>query len=104
MNINKIRPTKNRLVVEKLAEEEYKTAGGIIIPDVSLSKFDGGAVVQEDPEKPTFRAKVLSVGPDAKLEPGHIILLMKYAGTVIDEQFDKYLLIREDDVVAFIED
>ena len=89
----KIKPLADRVVIEAQAAETI-TAGGIIIPDTA----------QEKPQK----GKVMAVGTgtkdeEMKLKVGDMVLYGKYAGTEITLDKDKYLIMRQSDVLAIIE-
>ncbi len=89
----KIKPLADRVVIEAQAAETV-TAGGIIIPDTA----------QEKPQK----GKVMAVGTgtkdeEMKLKVGDMVLYGKYAGTEITLDKDKYLIMRQSDVLAIIE-
>ncbi len=88
-----IKPLSDRVLIEPTAAEEV-TMGGIIIPDSAK-------------EKP-LRGKVLAVGNGTKdeemvLKPGDEVLYGKYAGTEIEVEGIKYLMMRQSDVLAVIE-
>lgn len=88
-----IRPLADRVLIEPTAAEEV-TMGGIIIPDSAK-------------EKP-LKGKVLAVGTGTKDEPmtlkaGDNVLYGKYAGTEIEFEGQKYLMMRQSDVLAVIE-
>lgn len=88
-----IRPLADRVLIEPTAAEEV-TMGGIIIPDSAK-------------EKP-LKGKVLAVGNGTKDEPmqlkaGDIVLYGKYAGTEIEFEGVKYLMMRQNDVLAVID-
>lgn len=88
-----IRPLADRVLIEPTAAEEV-TMGGIIIPDSAK-------------EKP-LKGKVLAVGNGTKDEPmqlkaGDIVLYGKYAGTEIEFEGVKYLMMRQNDVLAIID-
>lgn len=85
-----IQPLSDRVLIEPTAAEEV-TASGIIIPDSAK-------------EKP-LRGKVLSVGQGTKdeemiLKPGDEVLFGKYAGSEIELEGKKYLMMRQSDVLA----
>ncbi len=87
-----IKPMADRVLIEPSAAEEV-TLGGIIIPDSAK-------------EKP-LRGKVLAVGNGTKDEPmelkaGDEVLYGKYAGTEIELEGVKYLMMRQQDVLAVI--
>ncbi len=87
-----IKPLADRVLIEPTAAEET-TLGGIIIPDSAK-------------EKP-LRGTVLAVGQGTKDDPmilkdGDKVLYGKYAGTEIELEGTKYLMMRQSDVLAII--
>lgn len=85
-----IQPLSDRVLIEPTAAEEV-TASGIIIPDSAK-------------EKP-LRGTVLAVGNGTKdeemiLKAGDSVLYGKYAGTEIEIDGKKYLMMRQSDVLA----
>jgi chaperonin GroES len=94
-----IKPLGDRLVVERI-EQEDKTVGGIIIPDSA----------KEKPKK----GKVLAVGPGAKdengkripvdVQAGDIVLFTQWAGNEIKMDGKEYLVLKETDVIGIIEE
>lgn len=94
----KIRPLQDRVIVQRVEEEE-KTKGGIIIPDTAKEKPQEGKVIAVGKGK---------VGDDGKVTPldvkaGDRILFGKYAGTEIKLEGEEYLIMREDDILGVIE-
>ena len=95
----KVRPLYDRVLVQRL-EQEAKSAGGIIIPDTAK-------------EKP-LEGKVISVGNGKRLKNGDLrpvavgagdrILFGKYAGTDIKIDGDDFLILKEEDILARLED
>lgn len=87
-----IKPLADRVVIEPAAAET-KTVGGIIIPDSAK-------------EKP-LRGTVVAVGQGTKdekmeLKQGDIVLFGKYAGTELELDGEKYLIMRQSDVLAIL--
>lgn len=87
-----IRPLADRVLIEP-AEAETKTASGIIIPDTAK-------------EKP-LKGRVLAVGGGTKdeemvLKAGDTVLYGKYAGTEVELDGKKFLIMRQNDVLAVI--
>ena len=86
-----IKPLADRvLVVPAPAEEKV---GGIIIPDTAK-------------EKPQ-RGKVVAVGQGPKdevmvLKENDVVLYGKYAGTELEYEGEKYLIMRQSDVLAVV--
>ncbi len=95
----KVRPLADRLVVKRIEEEE-KTKGGIIIPDAAKEKPQEGRVAA------VGDGKVLDNGQKSPLtvKVGDKILFGKYSGTEIKIDGEEHLILREDDVLAIIED
>jgi chaperonin GroES len=94
----KIRPLGDRLLVQRIEEEE-KSAGGIIIPDSAKEKPQEGKVVAAG------KGKMLDDGKMVPLEvkAGDRILFGKYAGTDVKIEGEEHLIMREDDVLGIIE-
>ena len=87
-----IQPLSDRVLIAPAPAEE-KIIGGIIIPDTAK-------------EKP-LQGKVVAVGEGKKDEPmvlkaGDTVLYGKYAGTEIEYEGEKYLVMRQSDVVAIL--
>ncbi len=95
----KVKPLQDRLVVKRIEEEE-KTKGGIIIPDAAKEKPQEGRVIA------VGDGKVLENGQKSPLtvKVGDKILFGKYSGTEIKIDGEEHLILREDDVLAVIED
>ncbi len=95
----KIRPLQDRILVKQLEEEE-KTAGGIIIPDTAKEKPQQGKVVA------VGKGKILEDGSVRPLDikVGDRIIFEKYAGTTVKIGGEEYMIMREDDVLAVIEE
>ncbi len=89
-----IKPLADRVLIAPLPAEEV-TMAGIIIPDSAK-------------EKP-LKGTVLAVGNGTKdeemvLKEGDKVLYGKYAGTEIENGGEKYLIMRQSDVLAVIAD
>ena len=87
-----IKPLADRVLVKPSAAEE-KTVSGIIIPDSAK-------------EKP-LKGEVIAVGNGTKdeemiLKKGDVVLYGKYAGTEIELESDKFLIMRQSDILGII--
>jgi chaperonin GroES len=93
----KLRPLQDRILVQRVEEEE-KTKGGIIIPDTAKEKPAEGKVVA------VGKGKVDDTGKPIPMEvkKGDRILFGKYSGTEIKIEGVEYLIMREDDVLGII--
>ncbi len=88
-----IKPLGKRVLVKRLDPEEKKSAGGIVLPESAKS------------EK-VVRAEVVAVGTDEKLEVkvgDQIIISDSFSNTEVIEGEDKYLLVKESEILAIIE-
>ncbi len=94
----KIRPLQDRVIVERLAEEE-KTKGGIIIPDTAKEKPMEGKVIAVGKGKTADDGKLIKLDVKA----GDVILFSKYAGTEVKIDGKEYLIMREDDILGIVE-
>ena len=88
----KIKPLADRVLIKPDKAEE-KSAGGIIIPDSAK-------------EKP-LKGKVIAVGKGTKdeameLKEGNEVLYGKYAGTEIEIEGEKLMIMRQRDVLAVL--
>ena len=87
-----IKPLADRVLVKPAAAEE-KTVAGIIIPDTAK-------------EKP-LKGEVLAVGNCTKdeemvLKVGDTVLYGKYSGNEVELDGEKYLIMRQSDVLAVL--
>ena len=87
-----IQPLADRVLI-KPAPAEEKTIGGIIIPDTAKEK--------------TFKGEVMAVGQGTKdeemvLKVGDVVLYGKYSGTEIEVENEKYLIVRQSEVLAVV--
>ena len=94
--MKKIKPLSDHILVQRV--ESLSQKGGIFIPESAK-------------EKPQD-AKVIAVGPgkveDGKRVPlevkvGDNVLITKYGGTEITYNDEKYIILREEDVIAVID-
>lgn len=94
-----IKPLGDRIVVKSLEEAEEKI-GGIIIPDTAKEKPSEGEVIAVGP------GKLLESGERQAISVavGDKILYGKYSGTEIKFGGEEYLIVREDDILAKLED
>ena len=93
----KIRPLHDRILIERLEEQEAKR-GGIIIPDTAKEKPQEGKVIAVGTGKVTEDGKRL--GLDVKV--GDKILFGKYSGSEVQVEDKEYLILREDDILAVL--
>ncbi len=93
-----IRPLHDRVIIRR-KEEEHTSPGGIVIPDTAA-------------EKP-IRGEVIAVGNGKLLDNGDVrpldvqvgdeVLFGKYSGTEVKVDGEELVVMREDDIMAVIE-
>ena len=94
----KIRPIKDHIVVKRTEENDAKKVGSIIIPDTAKEKSLTADVIA------IGSGRVLKDGKKLPLEVkvGDKVLIGKYSGSEITLDDNKYLILREDDVLGII--
>ena len=98
MNIMKIRPLYDRIVVKRIEERET-TRRGIIIPDSAQEKPQEGEVIAVGQGKRLDDGKLVALD----LKAGDRVLFGKYSGNEIKLDGEEYLIMREDDVLGVLE-
>jgi chaperonin GroES len=94
-----IRPLHDRVIVRR-TEDERTSPGGIVIPDSAAEKPSKGEVLA------VGTGKILEDGSVRALElkTGDKVLFGKYSGTEVKVDGEELLVMREDDVIAVIQD
>ncbi len=96
----KVKPMNDYLLIEPLKENEV-TKGGIVIPETAR-------------EERAIKGKVIAVGPGKlndkgeriplTIKEGQIVIFKKYAPDEIKINDQEYYFVREDDVLAILEE
>jgi chaperonin GroES len=94
-----VRPLHDRIIVQRIDEGEQKV-GGIIIPDSAKEKPQQGTVIAVGNGKANDNGKRIPLDVKA----GDRILFGKYSGQEIKLDGKEYFIMKEDDVLAVIED
>ena len=92
-----LRPLHDRILVQRIEEEEQKV-GGIIIPDTAKEKPQQGKVIAVGAGKADKDGKRIPLD----VENGDTILFGKYSGQEIKVDGNEYLIMREDEVLAVV--
>jgi chaperonin GroES len=94
----KLRPLDDRIVI-KQSEAEEKTAGGIILPDAAKEKPQVGTVIAIGP------GKLLDDGTRGKMsvKKKDEVIYAKYIGSDVEIDGQKYVILRESDVLGIVE-
>jgi chaperonin GroES len=98
MDMAKVRPLHDRIIVQRIEESEQKI-GGIIIPDTAKEKPQQGKVIA------VGQGKVKEDGTRQPLDvkAGDTILFGKYSGQEIKIDGEENLIMREDEVLAVLD-
>ncbi len=93
----KMKPLGDRVVLKQVEIEE-KTKSGIILPDSAKEKSQEALVVAVGPGKAV----------DGRLTPmqvkeGDKVIYSEYAGTEVELDDKKYIIVGQDDIIAIVE-
>ncbi len=94
----KLKPLDDRFVI-KQSEAEEKTTGGIILPDTAKEKPQIGKIVATGPGKLLDNGKRAQMSVKKKDE----VLYAKYSGSDVEIDGEKYVILRESDILGIVE-
>jgi chaperonin GroES len=94
----KMRPLRDRILVERVEEQEQRV-GGIIVPDTAKEKPQQGRVVAVGKGRVNDKGEVFPLD----VKEGDVVLFGKYAGSEIKIEGKEYLIIREEEVLGVLE-
>ncbi len=94
----KFRPMDDRVLLEPV-EADDTTAGGIILPDAAREKPQRGVVIAAGP------GKLLDSGArgEMSVKVRDEVFYGKYSGTEVEFNDDKFVVLRENDILAIID-
>ena len=92
------KPLNDHIVVQRV-EEETVSKGGIIIPDTAKEKLAKGKVLAVGTGKLSKDGKRQAI----EIKTGDVVLFGKYSGSEVKLNGVDYVILREDDVLAIIE-
>ena len=92
-----IRPLHDRVIVQRLKEEE-KTKGGIIIPDTAKEKPQEGEIVAVGTGARSEEGKVTPLDVKA----GDKILFGKWSGTEVKIDGEDLIIMKESDILGIV--
>ncbi|MBN2181583.1 MAG: co-chaperone GroES [Sedimentisphaerales bacterium] len=93
-----LKPLDDRIII-KQSDAEEKTSGGIILPDAAREKPQIGTVVAVGPGKILDDGKRGNMSVKKKDE----VIYAKYMGSDIEIDDQKYVILRESDVLGIVE-
>ena len=94
----KLKPLADRVIVKALEAEE-KTKSGIYLPDAAKEKPTKGKVISVGPGKLDDKGKAMELS----VRTGDTVYYGKYSGTDIEVDGEKFVILRESDILAVIE-
>ncbi len=94
-----IQPLGNRIVAERIEEEE-QFLGSIIIPDSAKEKGQTAKIIATGPGSKSDDGSVVPLD----VQPGDTVMIGKFAGTEISVDGADYVILTEDDILGVIED
>ena len=94
----KLKPLQDRVIV-KQSEAEEKTKSGILLPDTAKEKPTKGKVIAVGPGKLDDKGRPMEIG----LRVGETVYYGKYSGTDVEINGEKFVILRESDVLGVLE-
>lgn len=93
----KMIPLGDRVIV-RLLEQEEKKKGGIIIPDTAKERPSEGEVIAVGKGRRNTSGERMEL----EVKKGDRVLFSKYAGTEIEIESSKCLVMKEEDILAIL--
>ena len=94
----KLRPLQDRVIV-KQSDAEEKTKSGILLPDTAKEKPTRGKVIAAGPGKLDDKGKPMELG----VRGGDTVFYGKYSGTDVEVEGEKFVILRETDILGVLE-
>jgi chaperonin GroES len=94
----KLRPLQDRVIV-KQTEAEEKTKSGIYLPDAAKEKPTRGKVVSVGPGRLDEKGRAMEI----PVRVGDTVYYGKYSGTEIEVDGQKFVILRESDLLGVLE-
>ena len=94
----KLRPLQDRVIVKQHDAEE-KTKSGIVLPDTAKEKPTKGKVIAVGPGKLDDKGKPMELS----VRKGDTVFYGKYSGTDIEVDGEKFVILRETDLLGVLE-
>ena len=94
----KLKPLSDRVVLQQLEAEE-KTKSGIILASAAQEKPQEAVVIEVGPGGIVDGEKV-----EMQVEKGQKVIYSKYSGTEVKLDGEEYIIVRQSDILAVVED
>ena len=92
-----IKPLGNRVVAQRLEQEET-LKGGIIVPDTAKKKQETARVMAIGPGQMNKEGQLIPV----PVNVGDLILMDKYAAQEVTIDDEDYVIVKADDIIAIL--
>ena len=100
ITLNKIKPLADNVLIEPL-QKETTTPSGIFIPDtVNKEKPQEGKIVAAGPGRKDEDGKLIEM----QVKVGNVVMYKKGGGTEIKVEGKEVLLVKEEDILAIVEE
>ena len=93
----KMRPLRDRILVERIEEAEQRI-GGIIIPDTAKEKPQSGRVIAVGKGRKNEKGETFALD----VKPGDTVLFGKYAGSEVTLDGEELLIMKEEEVLGIV--
>lgn len=94
-----IKPLADHILIEPLKQEE-KTKSGILLPETAeKERPEQGKVIACGPGKMTEEGKLVPM----EVKPGDVVLFTKYGPNEVKIDEKEYLIAKEEDILAIVE-
>ena len=98
--MKKIKPLTDHILIEPMPEEQ-KTKTGILLPETAeKERPEQGKVIAVGPGRKTSSGKIIPL----EVKVGQKVLFTKYGPNEIKIDNKEYLIAKEEDILAIIED
>lgn len=93
-----LKPLGDRVII-KVANEEEKSVGGIVLASAAKEKPQNGTVIA------VGEGRLLENGEKvpAAVKAGDTVMFEKYAGTEVKYEGEEYLIVSGKDIIAIVE-
>lgn len=96
----KLKPLRDHVILQAITQEE-KTKGGIVLPDTaSKERPEQGKVVAVGPGRLNLKGQRVPM----ELKKGDIVLFSKYGPNEVKVEGKEYLVAKEEDILAILEE
>lgn len=92
------KPIRDRILVRP-AEQETKTASGLIIPDNAQEKPMKGTVIKVGTGRVAEDGSIVPMA----VKEGDVVVYVKFSGTEVKVENEDHVILNEDDVIAIVE-